>query len=69
MNPKRQKIVYIFEDKLCRFCAKSCGNKCYDIFESMLLYKQKNIEFEELISFVLDLKVIKIHLIYECKSN
>lgn len=69
MNPKRQKIVHVFEDKLCRFCAKSCGSKCYDIFDNLLLYKQKQIAFEKLINVVLDLKVNEIHLIYECMLN
>lgn len=67
MNCKRQKIVHVFEEKLCRFCAKSCGSKCYNIYENLLLYKQKQISFEEVINVVLGLTVITTNLIREFK--
>ncbi|CAO1440955.1 unnamed protein product [Diamesa hyperborea] len=57
MNYKRQKIVHVFDEKLCRFCAKSCGSKCYNIFDNLLLYKQKQISFEDVINVVLGLTV------------
>lgn len=63
MNGKRQKIVHVFEDKLCRFCTKSCGIKYYNVFDNLLMYKQNPISFETIINVVLDLNVILINRI------
>lgn len=69
MNCKRQKIIHVFEEKLCRFCAKSCGSKCYNIFDNLLLYQQTQISFEDVIYVVLGLTVTGTKLICELNLN